>query len=132
MNKLKEILMRVGVLVGSLLGRVLPMKQNVDKLSEEEIVHGKDTIVAKKGRKESKRRTQRGGSKELHSRDSQSSSEVRRQPKKSKLSSKDGGNERSRKGLEGKANKTSSQSKSLGSIKQSRRKTKSGSNIKKK
>ena len=85
MNKLKEILMRVGVLVGSLLGRVLPMKQNVDKLSEEEIVHGKDTIVAKKGRKEPKRRTQSKGKRLSKERgdEPKSSSKKRRQSSKS-------------------------------------------------
>ena len=37
---------------------------------------------------------------------------------------------RTGKGLKGKTNKTSSQSKGLGSVKQSRRKTKSGGNLK--
>ena len=111
--------MKVGVLVGSLLGRVLPMKQNVDSLSEEEIVHGKDTIVAKKGRKESRGRTQPKGkrlSKEARD-ESQSSSKVRRQPKKSKLPSKDGELERTR--VQGRqAHKTASKSKSVGSKQQ--------------
>ena len=57
---------------------------------------------------------------------------VRGQPKKSKLSSKDGGNARTGKGLKGQTNKTSSQPKSVGSIKQSRRKTKGSSNLTKK
>jgi len=51
MNKLKEILMRVGVMVGSLLGRVLPMKQNVDKLSEKEIVPSKKSPSRPRKRK---------------------------------------------------------------------------------
>jgi len=43
--------MRVGVLVGSLLGRVLPMKQNVDKLSEKEIIPSKKSPSRPRKRK---------------------------------------------------------------------------------
>ena len=52
--------MRVGVMMAGLLKKLLQTKQNVDSLSEEEIVHGKDTTVATQGRKESKGRAKRG------------------------------------------------------------------------
>ena len=51
-------------------------------------------------------------------------SKNRRQPSKGKLPSKDGGSKGSRKGQQGKANPSSSQLKSVGSIKQSGRKGK--------
>ena len=121
--------MRVGVMMAGLLKKLLHTKQNVDSLSEEEIVNGEDTTVAEKGREESQRRSKRGRSKVSKSTrdESQSTSKVRRQSSKSKLSSKNG--ERSRAGIQGrKADSTSSQSKSMGSIKQSRRTKKSGGN----
>ena len=121
--------MKVGVMMAGLLKKLLHTKQNVDSLSEEEIVNGEDTTVAEKGREESQRRSKRGRSKVSKSTrdESQSTSKVRRQSSKSKLSSKNG--ERSRAGIQGrKADSTSSQSKSMGSIKQSRRTKKSGGN----
>ena len=45
--------MRVGVMMAGLLKKLLQTKQNVDSLSEEEIVDVKDTTVAKKRGKES-------------------------------------------------------------------------------
>jgi len=116
--------MRVGVMMAGLLKKLLQTKQNVDSLSEEEIVDVKDTIVATQGRKESKGRTQRGGSSVgSKARDeSKSSSKVRGQPKKGKFSGKDGGNARTGKGFKGTTNSTPSQLKSMGSIEQSRRK----------
>ena len=121
--------MRVGVMMAGLLKKLLHTKQNVDSLSEEEIVNGEDTTVAEEGRKESQRRSKRGRSKISKSTrdESQSTSKVRRQSSKSKLSSKNG--KRSRTGIQGrKADSTSSQSKSMGSVKQSRRTKKSGGN----
>ena len=121
--------MRVGVMMAGLLKKLLHTKQNVDSLSEEEIVNGEDTTVAEKGREESQRRSKRGRSKVSKSArdESQSTSKVRRQSSKSKLSSKNG--KRSRTGIQGrKADSTSSQSESMGSIKQSRRTKKSGGN----
>ena len=111
----KDLLMRVAVLMSNILRRRKD---------------GEDSSLAKEGREESEGRLERKGSSKLQEGYSQTSSKVRQQPKKSKLSSKDGGNARTRKGLKGKTNKTSSQSKSLGSVKQSGRKTKSGGNIK--
>ncbi len=52
--------MRVGVMMAGLLKKLLHTKQDVDSLSEEEIVNGEDTTVAKKGREESQRRSKRG------------------------------------------------------------------------
>ncbi len=121
--------MRVGVMMAGLLKKLLHTKQNVDSLSEEEIVNGEDTTVAEEGRKESQGRSKRGRSKVSKSTrdESQSTSKVRRQSSKSKLSSKNG--KRSRTGIQGrKADSTSSQSKSMGSVKQSRRTKKSGGN----
>ena len=43
--------MRVGVMMAGLLKKLLQTKQNVDSLSEKEIVHGEDTTVATQGRK---------------------------------------------------------------------------------
>jgi hypothetical protein len=109
--------MRVGVMMSGLLKKLLHTKQNVDSLSEEEIVHGKDTTVATQGRKESKGRTQRGRSSvSSKARDeSKSTSKVRGQSSKSKLSSKNGKHERTGKGFKGKPNASSSKSKGMGS-----------------
>ena len=52
--------MRVGVMMAGLLKKLLQTKQNVDSLSEKEIVHGEDTTVATQGRKEPKGRAKRG------------------------------------------------------------------------
>ena len=38
--------MRVGVMMAGLLKKLLQTKQNVDSLSEKEIVHGEDTTCA--------------------------------------------------------------------------------------
>lgn len=108
--------MKVGVMVAGLLKKLLQTKQNVDSLSEEEIVHGKDTTVATQGRKEPKGRAKRGRKKVSKSpgNESQSASKVRRQSSKSKLPSKDGERKRSR--VQGrKTNKASSKSKGMGS-----------------
>jgi len=77
--------MRVGVMMAGLLKKLLQTKQNVDSLSEEEIVDGKDTTVAKKRGKESKRRSQPKGKRlSKKARDeSQSASKKRRQSSKS-------------------------------------------------
>ena len=77
--------MRVGVMMAGLLKKLLQTKQNVDSLSEEEIVDVKDTVVAKKRGKESKRRSQPKGKRlSKKARDeSQSTSKKRRQPSKS-------------------------------------------------
>lgn len=109
--------MRVGVMVAGLLKKLLQTKQNVDSLSEEEIVDGKDTTVATQGRKESKGRAKRGGSKVSKSpgNESQSTSKVRGQSSKSKLPSKNGKHERAGKGFKGKPNASSSKSKGMGS-----------------
>ena len=108
--------MRVGVMMAGLLKKLLQTKQNVDSLSEKEIVDGKDTTLATQGGKESKGRAKRGRPR-LSSKardESQSASKVRRQSSKSKLSSKDGERKRSR--VQGrKTNKTSSKSKGMGS-----------------
>ena len=108
--------MRVGVMMAGLLKKLLQTKQNVDSLSEEEIVDV-NTTVATQGRKESKGRAKRGGSKVSKSpgNESQSTSKVRRQSSKSKLPSKDGKHERTGKRLKGKSNASSSKSKSMGS-----------------
>jgi hypothetical protein len=77
--------MRVGVMMAGLLKKLLQTKQNVDSLSEEEIVDVKDTVVAKKRGKESKRRSQPKGkrlSKKARN-ESQSASKKRRQSSKS-------------------------------------------------
>ena len=108
--------MRVGVMMAGLLKKLLRTKQNVDSLSEKEIVHGEDTTVATQGRKEPKGRAKRGR-KSVSSKtgnESQSTSKVRRQSSKSKLPSKDGERKRSR--VQGrKTNKASSKSKGMGS-----------------
>ena len=109
---IKGLLMRVAVLVSSLRGRF----------------NGKDTSLAEKGGEESKGRPQRKRSSKLQEGNSESSSKVRRQPKKGKFSGKDGGNARTGKGFKGKTNSTPSQLKSMGSIEQSRRKAKGGGN----
>ena len=77
--------MRVGVMMAGLLKKLLQTKQNVDSLSEEEIVDVKDTTVAKKRGKESKRRAQPKGKRlSKKARDeSQSTSKKRRQSSKS-------------------------------------------------
>ena len=93
---------------------------------------GENSSLDKEGREESEGRLERKRSSKLQKGNSKTSSKVRRQPKKSKLPSKDGGNARTGKGLKGQTNKTSSQPKSVGSIKQSRRKTKGSSNLTKK
>ena len=103
--------------MAGLLKKLLQTKQNVDSLSEEEIVHGKDTTVATQGRKESKGRAKRGRPR-LSSKarnESQSASKVRRQPSKSKLPSKNGKHERTGERLKGKTNASSSKSKGMGS-----------------
>ena len=108
--------MRVGVMVAGLLKKLLQTKQNVDSLSEEEIVDV-NTTVATQGRKESKGRAKRGG-KSVSSKtgnESQSTSKVRRQSSKSKLPSNNGKHERTGKRLKGMTNETSSKSKSMGS-----------------
>ena len=112
---IKDLLMRVAVLMSNILRRRKD---------------GEDSSLAKEGGEESEGRLERKRSSKLQEGNSKPSSKVRRQPKKSKLPSKYGGNARTRKGLKGKTNKTSSQSKGLGSVKQSRRKTKSGGNLK--
>ena len=112
---IKDLLMRVAVLMSNILRRRKD---------------GENSSVAKEGREKSEGRLERKRSSKLQEGNSKTSSKVRRQPKKSKLPSKDGGDARTRKGLKGKTNKTSSQSKGLGSVKQSRRKTKSGGNLK--
>ena len=108
--------MRVGVMMAGLLKKLLQTKQNVDSLSEKEIVHGEDTTVATQGRKEPKGRAKRGR-KSVSSKtgnESQSTSKVRRQSSKSKLPSKNGERKRSR--VQGrKTNKASSKSKGMGS-----------------
>jgi hypothetical protein len=116
-TNLKGLIMRVAVLMSNILRR----RKDAENSS-----------VAKEGREESEGRLERKRSSKLQRRNSKSSSKVRGQPKKSKLSSKNGGNARTGKGLKGKTNKTSSQPKSVGSIKQSRRKTKGSSNLTKK
>ena len=113
---IKGLLMRVAVLVSSLRGRL----------------NGKDTSLAEKSREESKGRTQRKRSSKLQEGNTKASSKVRRQPKKGKLSGKNGRNEGPGKGFKGKTDTTPSQSKSLGSVKQSRRKTQGGGNKPKK
>ena len=96
------------------------------------IKHEQDTSLDSQGGQEPEGRSKRQGSGQLQGRDVEAASEVGGQPKKGKLSSKDGGNARTGKGLKGQTNKTSSQPKGVGSIKQSRRKTKGSSNLTKK
>ena len=78
--------MRVGVMVAGLLKKLLQTKQNVDSLSEEEIVDV-NTTVAKEGGKEPKRRSQRGRKKVVRKREPRLESKVtskkRRQSSKS-------------------------------------------------
>ena len=78
--------MRVGVMVAGLLKKLLQTKQNVDSLSEEEIVDV-NTTVAKEGGKEPKRRSQRGRKKVVRKREprleSKTPSKKRRQSSKS-------------------------------------------------
>lgn len=94
-----------------------------------------DSSLAEVGRQEQEGRSERGGSQVVQQTDGgnvKGSSKKRRQPSKGKLSSKDGGSERPRKRREGKANPSSSQLKSVGSIKQTGRKGKGQSNKSKK
>lgn len=94
-----------------------------------------NSSVAEERGEESIGGTKRGGSQVVQKadrRNTKAASKEGRQPSKGKLSSKDGGSKGSRKGREGKANPSSSQLKSVGSIKQTRRKSKSQSNKPKK
>mgnify|MGYP003134391032 CR=1 FL=1 len=91
--QLKGLLMRVAVLMSNVLRR----KEH-------------DGSLDKERGEEPKRRLERKRSSKLQEGDSKTTSKVRRQPKKSKLSSKNGGNVRSRKGLKGQPNKASSSS----------------------
>ena len=96
--------------------------------------NGKNSSLAEKRRQEPEGGTKRKGSSKRKEAGikPKASSEKRRQPSKSKLSSKDGGSERSRKGQQGKTNASSSQPKSVGSLKQVGRKGKGQSNKSKK
>ena len=114
---IKDLLMRVAVLMSNILRRRKD---------------GKDSSLAKEGGEESEGRLERKRSSKLQEGNSQTSSKVRRQPKKGKLSGKNGRNEGTGKGFKGKTDTTPSQSKSLGSVKQSRRKTQGGGNKPKK
>ena len=96
--------------------------------------HGKDSSLAEKRRSEPEGGIERKGSSKRKEAGvkPKASSAKRRQPSKSKLSSKDGGSERPRKGQQGKTNASSSQPKSVGSLKQVGRKGKGQSNKSKK
>jgi hypothetical protein len=96
--------------------------------------HGKDSSLAEKRRSEPEGGIERKGSskrKEAGVKPKATSKE-RRQSSKGKLSSKDGGSKRSRKGQQGKTNASSSQPKSVGSLKQVGRKGKGQSDKSKK
>ena len=91
-----------------------------------------DSSLAEVGRQEPEGGIERKGSGKLQGGNVKGSSEKRRQPSKGKLSSKDGGSKGARKRREGKANPSSSQLKSVGSLKQTGRKGKGQSNKPKK
>ena len=94
--------------------------------------HGKNSSLAEERGQEPKGGTERKGSSKLQGGNTKASSEKRRQSSKGKLSSKDGGSKGARKGREGKTNPSSSQLKSVGSLKQSGRKGKGQSDKSKK
>ena len=120
--------MKIFTIVKGLIMRVAVLMSNILRRKNE----GEDSSLAKKGGEESEGRTQRKRSSKLQEGNSKSSSKVRGQPKKGKFSGKDGRNARTGKGLKGTTNSTSSQPKSVGSVKQSRRKEKSSGNLTKK
>ena len=95
------------------------------KLKEAEV--GKDTSVDSQGGQEPEGGIERQGSSKLQGRDVKAASEVGGQPKKGQLSGKDGGSQGARKRQQGKADKVASKPKSVGSIKQSGRKSKGAS-----
>ena len=86
--------------------------------------NGKDSSLAEERGSEPEGGIERKGSSKLQRGDVKATSKKRRQPSKGKLSSKNGGSKRSRKGQQGKTNPSSSQLKSVGSLKQSGRKGK--------
>lgn len=97
--------------------------------------HGKNSSLAKERGTESIGGTERGGSQVVQKadrRNTKAASKEGRQPSKSKLSGKDGGSKGSRKRQQGKTNPSSSQLKSVGSIKQTGRKGKGQSDKPKK
>ena len=91
-----------------------------------------DSSLAEERGQEPRGGTERKGSSKLQRGDVKATSKKRRQPSKGKLSSKDGGSKGARKRREGKTNPSSSQLKSVGSLKQSGRKGKGQSNKPKK
>ena len=91
-----------------------------------------DSSLAEERGQEPRGGIERKGSSKLQGGNTKAPSKKRRQPSKGKLSSKDGGSKRSRKGQQGKTNPSSSQLKSVGSIKQTGRKGKGQSNKPKK
>jgi len=94
--------------------------------------NGKDSSLAEERGQEPEGGIERKGSSKLQGGNTKSPSKKRRQSSKGKLSSKDGGSEGARKGQQGKTNASSSQPKSVGSLKQIGRKGKGQSNKSKK
>ena len=94
-----------------------------------------DSSLAEERGQEPRGGTERGGSQVVQKADrgnTKATSKKGGQPSKGKLPSKDGGSKRSRKGQQGKTNPSSSQLKSVGSIKQTGRKGKGKSHKPKK
>jgi len=94
--------------------------------------HGKNSSLAKERGQESEGRSKRKGSSKLQGGNLKASSKKRGQSSKGKLPSKDGGSKGSRKRQQGKTNPSSSQLKSVGSLKQTGRKGKGQSDKPKK
>jgi len=108
-------------------------KVNVQKIVDKwrkvkEASRGEDTSMDSQGRQEPEGGIERQGSGKLQGRDVKAASEVGGQPKTRKLSGTNGGSQGSRARQQRKTNSSSSQPKSVGSLKQSGRKSKSKSN----
>ena len=88
------------------------------------IKDGEDTRMDSEGGQEPEGGIEREGSGQLQGRDVKTASEVGGQPKKGQLSGTDGGSQGTRKRQQGETNPSSSQPKSVGGLKQGRRKSK--------
>ena len=97
-----------------------------------EMARVEDASVDSQGGQEPEGGIERQGTSKLQGRDVKAASEKRGQPKKSQLSSADGGSKGPRAGQQGKADKVASKSKGVGSVKQSGRKSKGASDKSKK
>jgi len=92
------------------------------------IKDGEDTRMDSQGGQEPEGGIERQGSGQLQGRDTEAASEVGGQPKKGQLSGTDGGSQRTRARQQRKTNSSSSQPKSVGSLKQVGRKSKGARN----